>query len=298
MAEEKKWVGTTYGNSWMHRWLVRLLRFFNIKVIYAFMAIFVIPVCLVVNPGRKVIYNYFRRIWGLGPVTSFLKTYKNFYLFGQVVVDRFAMYAGKKFRITIEGYDHFLELEKQPEGFMQLSAHVGNYEIAGYTLKAENKRFNALVFGGEKETVMANRNRMFEEANIRMIGIGTDMSHLFEINNALSNGEIVSMPADRMLGSTKQISHTFLGKTAFFPAGPFAVATSRSLDVLAVNVMKTSSDGYKIIVTPLAYDKTLPKNEQIKQLSSAYVRELERIVRKYPEQWYNYYEFWELIIDN
>ena len=133
MAEEKKWVGTTYGNSWMHRWLVRLLRFFNIKVIYAFMAIFVIPVCLVVNPGRKVIYNYFRRIWGLGPVTSFLKTYKNFYLFGQVVVDRFAMYAGKKFRITIEGYDHFLELEKQPEGFMQLSAHVGNYEIAGYT---------------------------------------------------------------------------------------------------------------------------------------------------------------------
>ena len=165
---------------------------------------------------------------------------------------------------------------------MQLSAHVGNYEIAGYTLKAENKRFNALVFGGEKETVMANRNRMFEEANIRMIGIGTDMSHLFEINNALSNGEIVSMPADRMLGSTKQISHTFLGKTAFFPAGPFAVATSRSLDVLAVNVMKTSSDGYKIIVTPLAYDKTLPKNEQIKQLSSAYVRELERIVRKYP----------------
>ena len=62
--------------------------------------------------------------------------------------------------------------------------------------------------------------------------------------------------------------------------------------------MKTASDGYKSIVTPLAYDKTLPKNEQIMQLSSAYVRELERIVRKYPEQWYNYYEFWELIIDN
>lgn len=292
MADETKWVGTTYGNSWMHRWLIRLLRFFNIKVIYVFVAIFVIPVCLLVNPGRKVIYKYFREIWGLRPLTAFLKTYKNFYLFGQVVVDKFAMYAGKKFDIEIEGYAHFQNLEKQPEGFIQLSAHVGNYEIAGYTLKAENKRLNALVFGGEKETVMANRNRMFKEANIRMIGIGSDMSHLFEINNALSNGEIVSMPADRMLGSAKQISHTFLGKSASFPAGPFTVATSRSLNVLAVNVMKTSSSSYKIVIAPLAYDKTAPKKEQIMQLSSAYVRELERIVRQYPEQWYNYYDFW------
>ena len=292
MADETKWVGTTYGNSWMHRWLIRLLRFFNIKVIYAFVAIFVIPVCLLVNPGRKVIYKYFREIWGLRPVTAFLKTYKNFCLFGQVVVDKFAMYAGKQFDIEIEGYAHFRNLEEQSEGFIQLSAHVGNYEIAGYTLKAENKRLNALVFGGEKETVMANRTRMFKEANIRMIGIGSDMSHLFEINNALSNGEIVSMPADRMLGSAKQISHTFLGKSASFPAGPFTVATSRSLNVLAVNVMKTSSSSYKIVIAPLAYDKTAPKKEQIMQLSSAYVRELERIVRQYPEQWYNYYDFW------
>ena len=202
------------------------------------------------------------------------------------------MYAGKQFDIEIEGYAHFRNLEEQFEGFIQLSAHVGNYEIAGYTLKAENKRLNALVFGGEKETVMANRKRMFEEANIRMIGISSDMSHLFEINNALSNGEIVSMPADRMLGSAKQISHTFLGKSASFPAGPFTVATSLSLNVLAVNVMKTSSSSYKIIIAPLAYDKTAPKKEQIMQLSSAYVRELERIVRQYPEQWYNYYDFW------
>ena len=292
MADETKWVGTTYGNSWMHRWLIRLLRFFNIKVIYAFVAIFVIPVCLLVNPGRKVIYKYFREIWGLRPVTAFLKTYKNFCLFGQVVVDKFAMYAGKQFDIEIEGYAHFRNLEEQSEGFIQLSAHVGNYEIAGYTLKAENKRLNALVFGGEKETVMANRNRMFKEANIRMIGIGSDMSHLFEINNALSNGEIVSMPADRMLGSAKQISHTFLGKSASFPAGPFTVATSRSLNVLAVNVMKTTSSSYKIVIAPLAYDKTAPKKEQIMQLSSAYIRELERIVQQYPEQWYNYYYFW------
>lgn len=292
MADGRKWVGTTYGNSWMHHWLIRLLRCLDIRIVYAFMAVCVIPVCMVVNPGRKVIYRYFREIWGLRPLGAILKTYRNFYLFGQVVVDKFAMYAGKKFDIETEGYVHFQELERQPEGFIQLSAHVGNYEIAGYTLKAENKRFNALVFSGEKATVMENRSRMFEGANIRMIGIGSDMSHLFAINEALSNSEIVSMPADRILGATKQISHTFLGREASFPAGPFSVATSRSLDVLAVNVMKTSSSGYKIYVTPLPYNKLAPKCEQMRQLSSAYVRELERMVRLYPEQWYNYFDFW------
>ena len=292
MADGRKWVGTTYGNSWMHHWLIRLLRFLDIRIVYAFMAVCVIPVCMVVNPGRKVIYRYFREIWGLRPLGAILKTYRNFYLFGQVVVDKFAMYAGKKFDIETEGYVHFQELEKRPDGFIQLSAHVGNYEIAGYMLKAENKRFNALVFSGEKATVMENRSRMFEGANIRMIGIGSDMSHLFAINDALSNGEIVSMPADRMLGSTKQISHTFLGRKASFPFGPFSVATSRSLDVLAVNVMRTSSSAYKIYVTPLPYDKSASKGEQIRQLSSAYVRELERMVRLYPEQWYNYFDFW------
>ena len=284
MSEEKQWVGTTYGNSWMHRWLIRLLRFFGIRAIYAFMAVFVLPVCIIVSPGRKFIYRYFREIWGLQPLTAFLKTYKNFYLFGQVVVDKFAMYAGKKFDVEIEGYDHYQRLTEQPEGFILLSAHVGNYEIAGYTLKAERKRFNALVFGGEKQSVMANRDRMFRASNIRLIPIGTDMSHLFEINQALSDGEIVSMPADRLFGAPRQLTHTFLGKEAAIPEGPFAVATSRSLEVLAVNVMKTQAERYKIIVTPLHYDRQAARKEQIRQLSAAYIAQLERIVRQYPEQ--------------
>ena len=139
---------------------------------------------------------------------------------------------------------------------------------------------------------MRNRGKMFADTNISMIAISPDMSHLFEIDKALTDGEIVSMPADRINGSPKYIEHDFLGAKAKFPLGPFSVATLRSLDVLAVNVMKTSLKGYKIYVTPLPYDKNAPRQEQIKQLSGAYVAELEKRVRQYPTQWYNYFEFW------
>ena len=289
---EQKWAGTTYGNEWMHKWLIRMLRYIDNRILYLFVAVFIIPVCLVLNPSRGIAYRYFRQRIGYGRLKSAWKTYVNHCLFGQVVVDKFAMYAGKKFNVEIENYDKFLDLAAKEDGFVQLSAHIGNYEIAGYTLVAESKRFNALVFAGEKTSVMQNRDKMFAGTNIGMIAIQPDMSHLFEIDKALANGETVSMPADRINGSPKCIEYDFLGAKAKFPLGPFSVATMRSLDVLAVNVMKTSLRSYKIYVTPLSYDKTATRKEQINQLSMSYVAELEKRVRQYPTQWYNYYEFW------
>lgn len=303
---EQNWAGTTYGNEWMHKWLIRMLRFIDTRILYFFVAVFIIPVCLILNPSRGIIYRYFRKHIGYGRLKSAWKTYVNHCLFGQVVVDKFAMYAGKKFDIEIENYDAFQRLAARQDGFLQLSAHIGNYEIAGYTLTCQNKRINALVYAGEKESVMRNRDKMFADTNISMIAISPDMSHLFEIDKALAKGEIVSMPADRISGSQKFIEHNFLDTLAprradkartpepkaKFPLGPFSVATVRGLDVLAVNVMKTSLQGYKIFVTPLPYDKSAPRQEQIKQLSGAYVAELEKRVQQYPTQWYNYFEFW------
>ena len=288
----KEWAGTTFGNEWMHKWLIRMLRYIDVRLLYIFVAVFIIPVCLVLNPSRGIAYRYFRKRIGYGRLKSAWKTYVNHCLFGTVVIDKFAMYAGKKFNIEIENYDAFLRLATREEGFVQLSAHIGNYEIAGYTLVYKDKRLNALVYAGEKESVMRNRDRMFARTNIRMIAIRPDMSHLFEIDRALSDGEIVSMPADRSGGSPKSISLDFLGAKARFPLGPFSVATMRGLDVLAVNVMKTSLRGYTIYVTPLHYDKTRARQEQIRQLSEAYVAELEERLRRHPTQWYNYFEFW------
>lgn len=288
-----QWQGTTYGNGWMHKWLIRLLRHTDTRVLYAFAAVFIVPVCLIVNPAQRITYRYFRDRWGMSWLMAVIKTYVNFYMFAQVVIDRFAMYAGHKFKTEIEGYDYFLTLAGKEGGFVQLSAHIGNYEIAGYTLTAEKKRFNALVFAGEKESVMRNRNRMFSDRNIRMIAIKPDMSHIFLINNALSDGETVSMPADRVIGSQKTMAVNLLGKEAHLPSGPFTVATMRGLPVIAVNVMKTAHDTYKIYVTPLRYDLSAPRRQQARQLADAYAAEIGRMMTMYPEQWYNYFDFWQ-----
>jgi len=289
---KKTWDGTTYGNNLMHKWLIGLLRGIDIRIVYIFTYVFVIPPCLF-RPGFKPIYRYFRERWGCSPVKAFLKTYQNHCLFGQVVIDRFAMYAGKKFHVEIDGYGAFLQLADNPDAFLLFSSHIGNYELAGYTLKSEKKPFNAVVYGGEKETVMENRNNMFSDKNIRMIPIKDDMSHLFLIERALRQGEIVSMPVDRSFGSTREVREQLLGGDVSLPLGPFRVATMQGCSVLAVNVMKVSSLGYKVYVKALEYDKQANRSEQIAQLAHAYVSELERMLTMYPAQWYNYFDFWK-----
>ena len=289
---QREWAGTTYGNAWMHRTLIKVLRHTDVRLMYAFAAIFVVPVCLLLNDSRRVIYRYMRQRHGMGRMKAAWKTYANHCMMSQLVIDRFAMYSGKRFDVKIEGYEHYRRLELGKEGFVQLSSHVGNYEIAGYTLVARDKAFNAVVFGGEKESVMAERINILSRDNIRLILLEPDMSHIFAINNALAQGEVVSMPADRIAGSNRYVEVTLLGASARLPLGPFQVTTARGLEALAVNVIKTASKRYTVYVAPLNYDHSTSREEKVKQLAQAYTAELERILRIYPTQWYNFYDFW------
>ena len=288
----QQWAGTTYGGEGLHGSLIKASRYIDVRLIYLFAAIFVVPVCIVLNRSRKTSYYYFRHRLQYGRCKAAWSVYRNHCKFAQIIVDKFAMYAGKRFDVEVEGLDKFNALASKAEGFIHLSSHIGNYEIAGYTLVSERKRINAVVYAHEKASVMRNRTSMFDKTNIQMIAMREDMSHLYEIDNELTAGNIVSFPTGRYAGAPKCIEEEFLGAKAKFPQGPFSVATMRGLDVLAVNVMKEGLKRYRIFVTPLPYDKEAPRREQIRQLAKGYVAELEKRVREYPTQWFNFYDFW------
>ncbi len=278
----------------MHRWLTGSLHVLDIRLLYLLIMLIIMPTCLLLNTNhsRTTAYHYFRKRIGYGRWKAAWATYLNHYRFGQVVIDRFAMFAGKHFHVDVVGYENFLRLAEQEEGFMQLSSHIGCYEAAGYNLKAKTKRFNALVYGGEKSTVMEGRKEQLDKNNIRMIAVQPDMSHLFFINEALANHETVSMPADRIMGSPRTLTVNFLGADAKLPMGPFSVATMREVDTLAVNVVKTGTKTYTAYVDVLHYDKQAPRKQQMQQLAESYAAALERVVRQHPTQWFNFYEFW------
>lgn len=285
------WQGRTDGSPLMLRMLVRLLRHVGVRAVYPVAACFV-PFYMIFNrSGYRASYGLFRSRLGMGAWKSFRMCCLNHYRFAQVIVDRFAMYAGRRFDVEMDGYEEFVRLNEADGGFMMLNSHVGSFELAGYTLRSDRKRINALVFGGENESVMDGREGMFSRTNVRMITITSDMSYLFVLSGALAGGEIVTMSADRCSPGSRTIRCSFLDGEAAFPQGPFALAVSRDVPVLAVFVIKVSAKAYRVFVRRIRPDGSC--RDRQRGLAEAFVAELEGIVRRYPEQWFNFYDFWK-----
>ena len=276
----------------MQRTLIRWLRHAPLEVPYFCMA-WMVPFYMLFNhKGYLAIYHYFRQHHGYSRLKAFGCVYLNHFRFGQVIIDRFAMFAGKRFKLEVKGQELFDELDRKEKGFLIISSHVGNYELAGYTLVPKNKSFNALVYAGESEQMMKGRSQMFEGKRINMIPMMEDMSHIFKINSVLADGNIVSIPGDRIFGSPRHVAVDFMGGKANFPLGPFAIAAQRDIKVLVVFVMKTGIHAYHANVVRLEVPKGTKRTEVPHSLAASFAKELETTMRTYPEQWFNFFEFW------
>jgi len=290
--DHKAWKGATDGTPWMHRSLIGLFRWVPLRVMYGVMATAIPVYVLADGKGRVASYRFFRRRMGYGPFKSACHVFRNMYNMGKAVMDRFAAYAGREFRMTGDNQTLYDALVPADVPFMLLASHVGNYEISGYMLRTP-KPMKTLVYSGEAVTVMQNRARMFGDCNIEMVPVREDLSHIFVLNAALSSGGIVSMPADRALGSAKSVRCRFFGEEAAFPAGPFTLAVRRGATSFAVFVVKEDIHTFRAIVERLEVTGQESTAQKVQALADAYAASLERVARAYPDQWFNFYDFWK-----
>ncbi|MBQ3690559.1 MAG: lipid A biosynthesis (KDO)2-(lauroyl)-lipid IVA acyltransferase [Bacteroidales bacterium] len=293
-----KWKGVTGGGNFGQKSLIFLFKHCSVRVGYFFMY-FAIPFYMLFGKkSRKAIMHYFQKVFGFGKWKSFINTWKTYNTFGKVLMDRFSIFSGQKskFKIQEEGNEHFWDLVKKDKGFMLAGSHTGNFEICGYLLKQNYKKNYALVFGGEGQNLQKQRFKQFSKNNVEMLAVQDDMSHLFAMNQALEEGNIITMPADRNLGSTKNVKCKFGNAEANFPLGPFSIAVIRDVPVLAVFVFREKTYKYKLIVKELTLndlEKESPTKKKAEILAQKFVHELERQIKKYPNQWFNFFEFFD-----
>ena len=275
----------------MYRTLIQMLKNIDVRVFYCFMSVCVIPFTLIFSPGARLTFRYYHQKRQYGVWKSWWSTYRNHCIFGQTVIDKFSMYAGRKFKMNYNNLDLYKEMTSKPEPIIQLSAHIGCSEVLGYSLPL-TKTCNVLVYGGEKQSLMHYRKASFGHMNVKMIPVGIGSTHSDEIIEALDKGEIVSAFADRFMTENKVVVSTIHGHEVKLAKGPFSLATTRGIDVIMVNAMKEKDGSYTVFMTPLDYDRTLPKSEQRQQLADAYTAEINRLLDLYPLQWFNYSNIW------
>lgn len=300
MNRRPQWEGRTHGGSLGQKGLLFYFRNMRLSLGYAFLypilSVVVVFYMIFSYTGFKSIWFYFRKIHRYGVIKSIIKTYINHFLFGQMLFDKFALFAGKKntFKISITGQELFDEIVNSPKGAIIASSHVGNFEISGYLLRQTQKRINGIVYADENPVIQQYRQKILEENNVFQIPILADMSHIFTINNVLTHGEILTMPCDRVFTGNKTIALDFMGQMASFPTGAYHLAAKFDVPVLTLFVMKESVRHYHLYLARIdryANDH-LSTNEKVEVLARNYVTGLERIIKEFPEQWYNFYKFW------
>jgi predicted LPLAT superfamily acyltransferase len=292
------WKGKTRGGLTGYKIFVAVLRYSGLSAAY-FLLYFVAFYFFLFNQKSFItIFRFYRQKLGFGFFRSIAFVYRNYYSFGQVLLDKIAVMAGfdAKFDFTFEGEEHLLKMVEEKTGGLLISAHLGNFEMAGYMLERIKTNVNIIMYDAEhakiKDYLSSITNR-----NFKIIVLKEDNSHIYEINKAFREKEIVCIHGDRFVKGSKTMAADFLGDIACFPTGPFYMAMKFNVPVSFVFAMKEKKKSYHFYASlPVHYEQQgiqKKRDQTILKIIDGYICEMEKTIRKYPTQWFNYYDFWE-----
>ncbi|MEC5146756.1 Lipid A biosynthesis acyltransferase [Chitinophaga sp. 180180018-2] len=288
------WQGKSKGNKLGYSCFVFLLKHGGVAPAYLLLRFVAFYYFVFSWSSSKPIYSYLRKKAGYGSWRALINLYRNYYIFGQTLIDKIVVMAGlaNKFSFEFEGEHYLREMVAGGKGGILLSAHLGNWEVAGHLFTRLQARINIVMFDGEHQRIKDYLSDVTGGRNMNIIVIRDDLSHIYAINEALNNKELVCMHADRFLPGNKTISASFLGQEARFPVGPFLLAATFRVPVSMVFAFKESSTHYHFYASePHQYHGR--RNQGVENALNDFVAQITEKVRRYPVQWFNYYDFWE-----
>lgn len=287
-----QWEGKSKGTVFGYRIFVFLIRKLGVRSAYFVLYFVAAYYFLTQKRSNRDMSYYFHNRLGYSRSKTRRALYKSYFTFGQTIIDKVAISAGlrKKFTYEFDGIELLFGLLEQKKGGVLISAHIGNFEIAEHFLAEVNSDFqiNLVTTDLEHSAIRKYLESVTSKSNIGFIIIKDDLSHIFEINAALARNELVCFTGDRYFPGTKFFSEELLGEEANFPAGPFLIASRLKVPVAFVYVMKEPNLHYHLY-TRLAD----VKHRDEKGLLKAYTTSVEAMVRKYPLQWFNFFQFWD-----
>ena len=290
-----QWEGRSSGSRFGYSIFVFILKRLGVLPAYFVLRFVALYYLLFSYKSSKALWKYFHRIQSYGVLRSLWSMYQNYYLFGQTIIDKVVVMSGMPNPFTYEfgGEQNLVQMAEGGQGGLLISAHIGNYEIAGHFLKRLQTPVNLVMYDGEQEQIKAYLEKVAGKRNMKLILIKNDISHIYEINEALKNNELVCMHADRFIEGNKTVTRSLLGHPAPFPLGPFVLATTFKVPVSFVFAFKENSKHYHLYSSPLKTYDTGNKSEQANAMLSDYVNAMHEKINQYPLQWYNYYDFWQ-----
>ena len=246
--------------------------------------------------ARRCMRDYLRRALGREPRA--IDRYRQIMTFSTSIHDRIYLLAEHYhlFEVSLQGEPLMNEVVAAGGGAILMGAHMGSFEVLRWigehraglglamTMYEDNARkLNAML------AALAPRNPP------EIIAVG-HIDAMLKIRARLDQGAMVGMLADRSFGDEGVLPVTFLGATAYLPTGPMRAAAMLRRRVIFMLGLYRGGNRYLVVFEALADFTATPaasRQAAIEAAVTRYAALLEQYCRRYPYNWFNFFDFWQ-----
>lgn len=278
------------GSGWSIKLAFTLYKLFGYKFVYYIMypvSFFYFIFASNVKESLKIYYK------NLGLEFNSWIYFEHLRMFAICLVDRFiSKYDSSSYEFIYEKRETISKMMDNKT--ILLFSHFGGWASSSSNPVTKN-RINVImhevILDSIKEIEDSIGNKI---SNINVIDQSMGQIPVsIEIANAISNDEVIAIMADRPTSDKYKYKTKFFNKDAYFNKNPFKISYKTKTPILCCFVVNIGLQKYKVETIKLNLDFNLKEKEAIDIAIKEYVKLFEGILLKYPNQWFNFYNFWE-----
>jgi lauroyl/myristoyl acyltransferase len=217
--------------------------------------------------------------------------------FGRMLADYFYT-AGNQPDVVLSlleqwrGYENIERARAGGKGVIVVTAHLGNWELGGLILASAGLPLSIVTLREPSTELSKWRENYRKELGIRTITVGEDRFAFVEMMSALRQNEFVAMLVDRPYDGSG-IPVRFFGRETLFSSGPALLWQHTDAAVMPAFVLQRASGRYLSVADPIVnLEKTGNRDADIASNTQRIASVFETVIRKHPDQWYNYVSIW------
>ncbi len=284
-----------------NRTMLRLLVWLALNLGRRFMLLLLYPVVfyflLTGRSARQASSQYLTRALGRKP--GWRDLWKHFYTFALVAVDRLFFLSGehKKYQIEVNGAELFEQYVSKKQGCILLVSHMGSFEAMRVSAIKEHKLPVRVLIDRQHNSLAAELiDALDPELASAIIDPNQPAPALaLTLDQAIKNGELIGIMADRAGEDERTITCDFLGGKAKFPVGPWLLGLVLKAPVILCFGLYRGGNRYQLNFELLTEQLTAPRRQRDAEIAKAmahYIHHLESHINQAPYNWFNFYDFW------
>lgn len=270
--------------------LMRFMAWLSLTVGRSAGRLLLYPICLYFLlfslKARRAVRQFRIRLDGRhpGPGTIF----RHYFAFASTILDRVFFLSGETgaFDIRVRGTEH---LPPRGTGCLLLGAHLGSFEsVRCLGLLRERLPLKVLMYPGNARRIGAIVAALNPDIARSVIPLGTPAA-LLAAREWLADGGLLAMLADRTHRTDKRVRARFLGEEAWLPEGPLRLARILGVPVVLFFGLYRGGNSYELVFESFP----VSSRDDVAAAVQRYAKRLEHHCRTAPENWFNFYDFWE-----